>query len=688
MFTRWISVVTSALLMSWATIVLPPAANAIPEAPPHTGYVQVINEGQVVGCLAAEVSNFVPITLSSSSAAYMSIRPGTSQELSFVDDPSNVYGINTIYMTTAPRYALLTKATTDPRFESAVWEIDETTLELTARPAGQSGEFVGLAQGLSSPGSSVLGTTAELSAVQSTFTGIDRVTYRLGEHCGDQPITFTSTAPTEAVPGDTYTAAATGGGSGNPVTFSSTTTTVCSLDGSTVTFDAPGTCTIAADQAAGDGFRAAQRVTQSITVSQHVTSTTLVLDTDETVFGQVTTATVTVAADTGTLTAAGGSVQFAVDGTDIGSPVAIDGAGHATSPEFTAPVGTRPVTARYTPAHAHYTGSTGTASLTVSPADTTTSVAVSGSALTATVEAVAPGAGTPEGEVAFHVDGALVGTASLTDGAASLAYVVPADKDRTVSATYAGSTQFNASSASTARTNPKISAKVRSAKTGKRGWSRGPVTVSFTCTSAARLVTACPKPVTLKKQGANSVSRTIHTTDGGVATVTASAKIDSRAPSLRIKGVKANRSYFDAPKPKCSTKDATSGIQKCKVTKKRKGKKVVVTAKATDKAGNVTTKRVKYRVADHAIRGAKQVNGVWRVKHGKTYTIVVRGAKPRYVYASPTRPHHGSVPFTKIGKNTWALGVTMSMATSHTRNWKLGYVQKGKLHTIKVKVTG
>jgi hypothetical protein len=81
-----------------------------------------------------------------------------------------------------------------------------------------------------------------------------------------QSITFTSTAPVEAPLGGTYDVAATGGGSGNPVTFSSSTPLVCTIDGSTVAFVALGSCVIAANQAGGGGFEAAMEVTQSMAV--------------------------------------------------------------------------------------------------------------------------------------------------------------------------------------------------------------------------------------------------------------------------------------------------------------------------------------------------------------------------------------------------------------------------------------
>jgi outer membrane autotransporter protein len=82
---------------------------------------------------------------------------------------------------------------------------------------------------------------------------------------GSQSITF-GTAPTIAV-GGTGTVSATGGASGNPVIFTSTTTGVCTVsgtNGSTVTSVSAGTCTIAANQAGNASYAAATQVTQNI----------------------------------------------------------------------------------------------------------------------------------------------------------------------------------------------------------------------------------------------------------------------------------------------------------------------------------------------------------------------------------------------------------------------------------------
>jgi hypothetical protein len=92
----------------------------------------------------------------------------------------------------------------------------------------------------------------------------------------NQAITFTSTAPTNAVyQGPTYTATATGGGSGNPVTFSidASATSVCSssgANGSTISFIGTGTCQVNADQAGNTNFYAAPTVSQSFSVGPNL----------------------------------------------------------------------------------------------------------------------------------------------------------------------------------------------------------------------------------------------------------------------------------------------------------------------------------------------------------------------------------------------------------------------------------
>jgi len=117
-----------------------------------------------------------------------------------------------------------------------------------------------------------------------------------------QTIAFGS-APAIVV-GGTGTVTATGGGSGNPVTFASATGGICSVSGSTVTGIAVGTCTIAADQAGNANYTAAPQKTQNIAV-------TAVPLTDQTINFTAAPASIVVGL-TGTVSATGGGSGNAV----------------------------------------------------------------------------------------------------------------------------------------------------------------------------------------------------------------------------------------------------------------------------------------------------------------------------------------------------------------------------------------
>ncbi len=100
-----------------------------------------------------------------------------------------------------------------------------------------------------------------------------------------QAIAFTSSAPTPVV-GGTYAVSATGGASGNPVSFSidaASTSGACTIANNTVTFAAAGTCIVDADQAGTNqtgtapnwsaAYLAASRQQQTITVNRANQST-------------------------------------------------------------------------------------------------------------------------------------------------------------------------------------------------------------------------------------------------------------------------------------------------------------------------------------------------------------------------------------------------------------------------------
>lgn len=709
MYRRVTSIATSAAVgLAAAVALLPAPAQAAPET--YSGRLQVIVGDTIIGCASSSTSfgSLPSISESTDTALRVTVPEGTAQDMTIDGGAGSVVGADDTYAgypMTGMQLQYTFLGTQQPlaagspsvhRRQSAIWSVDPATMNVSARYVAD--DLTVLDMSAHTFGHmSFISLTPNFAAVKGSFPNAQPATLRLGEACSgpvtppdvEQTITFTSTAPETVHPGDTYEVTATGGDSGNPVTFSSSTRDECTIEGSTVTFHRAGTCTIVADQAAATGFLAADPVEQDVQVDAFETSLDLSFEPANPVTGQGTTATAQLGTE-GTLGDAGGVVQFRVDG-DVVDHVAYDEAGRAST-ALDLGVGTHQVDATWWPeANYQYGSSSDSDTVTVSAAGTTTKVSVKPRELSATVATVAPGAGTPTGEVTFFVDGRKVGAAALHHGTAKLAHTVPTDGSHAVSAAYAGSTEFTASSGSTSRSNPALTARVISSQKSRGGWYRHPVTISFGCDAkGAELTTACPKPVKVSRQGSSTVTRTIHTADGGIATVTAAVKIDRSKPRVGIRGVKSGRSYFDAPKPTCSAKDSLSGVKTCKVTTKRSGSRVVVTAKATDVAGNVRTKRVAYRLAGYKIEGAKLKNGVYQVRHGETYTIVVRGSKARYVYATPApgKPHRGSVPFKKAGKDRWALGVKMSMTTSRTRSWNLGYTQNGKLHVIKVKVVG
>ncbi len=80
-----------------------------------------------------------------------------------------------------------------------------------------------------------------------------------------QTITFSSVAPNQPLPGETYAVIATSS-SGLSVSLTSLTPATCTLTGSTATFGAAGACTIAADQAGNASYLASPQESQYITV--------------------------------------------------------------------------------------------------------------------------------------------------------------------------------------------------------------------------------------------------------------------------------------------------------------------------------------------------------------------------------------------------------------------------------------
>ncbi|MCI0680506.1 MAG: Ig-like domain repeat protein [Gemmataceae bacterium] len=192
------------------------------------------------------------------------------------------------------------------------------------------------------------------------------------------------------------------------------------------------------------------------TVTKSDTTTTLATTNPNAVFGEaVITATIQAVAPGAGIP--GGQVIFHVDNgatvTDV--PITVDVNGVATlAPPLN--VGSYTITADYT-GNGNFNGSAGAAiSQTVTAANSSVAVASSSNpsvfgqnvTFTATVSAVAPGAGVPTGTVDFFIDSVLVGNdVLLVNGQAShpIATLTVAGSPHDINVVYNGSTNFNAS---------------------------------------------------------------------------------------------------------------------------------------------------------------------------------------------------------------------------------------------------
>jgi hypothetical protein len=113
----------------------------------------------------------------------------------------------------------------------------------------------------------IAGGLCEIAADQAgnaDYSAATRVTKTVNVDKLAQSITFTSSPPSPASVGGTYTVSATGGGSGNSVTFSSGRPLICTVSGNTVTFIASGGCSIVANQAGNSAYEPAPEASQLI----------------------------------------------------------------------------------------------------------------------------------------------------------------------------------------------------------------------------------------------------------------------------------------------------------------------------------------------------------------------------------------------------------------------------------------
>jgi hypothetical protein len=176
------------------------------------------------------------------------------------------------------------------------------------------------------------------------------------------------------------------------------------------------------------------------------TTTVLTSDINPSTFGQNVTFTATVSAATGTPT---GTVQFSVDGTNVGAPVVLNASGVATFATSTLSIASHTVEALYGGSTFHDT-SVGTLTQVVGKAPSTTALTSSlnpsflGQSVTLTAT-VSPAAAT--GQVVFNIDTIDVATVPLVAGKASYTTTSLLAGTHPVMATYGGDATYTTSNA-------------------------------------------------------------------------------------------------------------------------------------------------------------------------------------------------------------------------------------------------
>ena len=227
-----------------------------------------------------------------------------------------------------------------------------------------------------------------------------------------QTIAFTSTAPTSAAVGATYAVTATGGASGNPVTFTidgASTAGACTLSGSTVSFAGAGTCLVDANQAGNTNYASASQIQQSITVGK--ASQTIVFTSTAPTHATIGGATYAVTATGG---ASGNPVTFTIDGASTAGVCTLSG-----STVSFAGVGTCLVDANQA-GNANYAAAAQVQqSITVGKASQTiafTSAAPTSAAVGGATYAVSATGGASGNPVTFTIDGASTAGACTISG--------------------------------------------------------------------------------------------------------------------------------------------------------------------------------------------------------------------------------------------------------------------------------
>ena len=212
-------------------------------------------------------------------------------------------------------------------------------------------------------------------------------------------------------------------------------------------------------------------------------------------------------------------------------------------------------------------------------------------------------------------------------------------------------------------------------------------------TNGAALAAPCPDAVQFAANGAaQSVTRTVAATDGGVATVTAAASTSTDSvPAVKVTGIRNGGATAARRRRRVvSLRDTLSGVASCTIARHTSGTRTSYTARATDRAGNTTMVHGTYRMLAIYLEGVTYSDGAFTVHTGHTYRLVEtdRAGRPTYYDAAvyPHRPTKREVSFHPAGHHRWVLDVTITRSMRGHQFWNLGVKIGSTMHAVKVRV--
>ena len=263
-------------------------------------------------------------------------------------------------------------------------------------------------------------------------------------------------------------------------------------------------------------------------VNLDVPTVTVNVSPNPNVIGQPVAATATVTATAPGSGTPSGTITFLDGLTNLGTANLVNGQASFTISQLTS--GLHSIMATYA-GDGSFSQNSGTAGITVNKASTITSLSSSANpsnfnqavTFTATVSPMAPGAGTPTATVSFSDGATSLGSVALdSNGAASFTASSLTVGAHTITASYAGDTNFNASSSSLSQIVNKVATTVTlNSSANPSVFGQG---VTFTITIASASGTGTPTGAVTLQDGSSTIS-TLNLVNGQASFTTASLVI-------------------------------------------------------------------------------------------------------------------------------------------------------------------